>query len=279
MQKEEIAQLLYSRKPYRIISNFISELPVVELTSEVLQWHRNQEESHPYREILVVLTGSVTQQLNNNFYHVLPNCILFIDSSEHHTLEYSQVSSGVNCWLVLRSGELFWKFVECENGSYSYLRRGILPQKTLFSALEECWNSFSKEMTELDKSALLSELQGVLSLILTNIGRQLTEPQSSLRQANETIARVAIQQVVAHVQNFCDCTVTDMARLAGYSPVHFARLFHHFTGMRPKEYINLIRKKKYAEMQGAVPVKQLAEILGFGSSAALAHWVKQNHLN
>ena len=56
-------------------------------------------------------------------------------------------------------------------------------------------------------------------------------------------------------------------------------MFQTGGGCRASNYINLIRKKKYAEMQGAVPVKQLAEILGFGSSAALAHWVKQNHLN
>lgn len=273
MQEENIANLLYSREPRQIVSSFFSELPAIQLDSKTKKWHEKHSEQHAYREILLVLTGSVLQRLNDKFYRIPPNSMMLFNHHENHTLGYHDESEGIHCWIVLLPGELYWNILSCKNGEYSYLRRGGLARSELYNDLERSWKNCSDNMPELETKAQVAELNAIVSQILVKIGRQLLHSQSQLRQSNEESARVAIQQVAAYLHEYCDCTVAEMARMAGYSQVHFVRLFRRFTGMKPKKYINMIRFRKYAELKGKLPVKQLADKLGFGSSAALAHWL------
>lgn len=273
MQEENIVDLLYSRKPRRLAASFFREIPEADPAPGVREWHEQHCEQHAYREILLVLTGSVSQRLNDAFYQIPADTLLLIDRRERHSWGYNAESEGLHCWIVLLPGKLLWNFVSCKNGEYGYVRRGGLARSELYDALERCWESCSGESPAQEKAAQVAELSAIMSLILVAIGRQMSEFQLQRRLSNEENARVVIQQVAAHVHDCCGCTVTDMARMAGYSQVHFVRLFRRFTGMRPKEYIRMIRFRKYAELHGKIPVKQLAGELGFGSSSALNHWL------
>jgi len=273
MQEKNIPEYLFTKGPYQLVSSFYSDLPDIQLEQENLEWHKQHSEKHAYREILLVLSGSVVQQLNNVFYRIPEHTLLLVNHHESHTFGYDNESEGLHCWIVLLPGELLWNFAYCKNGAFSYVRRGGLPRSELYNALERCWMNYSNGMSDLEKKAYVSEMHGLLSLLLIHIGRQFTNPQRQPQQSNEECARLAIQRVAAYLHENCGCNEKTMARMAGYSQVHFVRLFKHYTGMNPKQYINTIRYRKYAELKGKMPVKQLAEKMGFSSSSALAHWL------
>ena len=273
MQEENIPNLLFTKEQYQLVSSFYSDLPDIQPDDENLEWHKQHGEQHAYREILLVLSGSVVQQLNDLFYRIPEHTLLLINQHESHTIGYSNDSEGLHCWIVLLPGELLWNFAYCKKGEYSYIKRGGLPRSELYNALERCWKNCSSVMPELEKKAYVSEIHGILSLILISIGRQLSNPQRQPQLSSEECARSAIQHVAAYLHENCGCSEKEMARMAGYSQVHFVRLFQRHTGMTPKKYINVIRYRKYAELKGKMPVKQLAALLGFGSSSAFAHWL------
>ena len=281
MHEEFITKLLFSRKPRKIVTSFFHETACAQLDSENRAWYDQHCDQHSYREILVVMTGNTIQQLNDIFYHISENTMLFIDHDEKHTFGYGNESEGLHCWLVLMPGEIRWNFSYCSSTGYSYLKRGYLVRSELYDALEKCWDKCRKNLPEIKQMALLAELNGIVSLILSTIGNQLLSSQSKPQVRSEENARVAIEQVVAYLHRDCGCRIAEMAHMAGYSQVHFVRLFRRFIGMKPKEYIDMIRREKYKELHGIIPFKQLAGVLGFSSSSTLAHWLSKsaNKLN
>ena len=276
MHEEFIAKLLFSRKPRKIITSFFHESAGFQLDAQAKDWQDQHQDQHSFREILLVMTGSTTQRLNDIFYHISANTMLFIDHNEKHTFGYGNESEGLHCWLVLLPEEIRWNFSYSNNTGYSYLKRGYLERSELYDALEKCWDKFQKNLPEIKQMALLAELNGIITLILSTIGNQLISPSDNPQLTSEENSRAAIKQVVAYLHLNCGCRIAEMAHMAGYSQVHFVRLFRRFTGMNPKEYIDTIRRKKYKELYGRIPFKRLAEVLGFSSSSTLAHWVSKN---
>ena len=276
MPEEFIAGLLFNRKPRKIVTSFFHEIAEVQLDPQEMLWHDQHPDQHGFREILVVMTGSTTQRLNDIFYHITENSLLFIDHNEKHTSGYDRESKGWHCWLILMPEGVRWSVFYRSNEGYSFLKRGYIMRSELYNALEKCWDKCCGELSEIKKAALLAELNGIVSLLLSTIGNQLTaSPGKQLLKTDEN-ARIAIKQVAAYLHNDCGCRIAEMAHMAGYSQVHFVRLFRRFMGMKPKEYIDIIRREKYKELHGQIPLKQLAEVLGFSSSSTLAHWAAKN---
>ena len=58
---DPVIHLLYSREKRNIVSSFHSDIPEYIPDPETRQWHRRRAESHPVREILLVLSGSTVQ--------------------------------------------------------------------------------------------------------------------------------------------------------------------------------------------------------------------------
>ena len=277
MHEEFIAKLLFNRKPRKIVTSSFHESAGVQLNPKDRAWHEQHHDQHNYREILLVMTGNTIQRLNDIFYHISENTMLFIDRNEKHTFGYGNESEGLHCWLVLMPEEIRWNFAYCNNTGYSYLKRGYLARSELYNSLEKCWDKFQKNLPEIKQMALLAELNGIIALILSTIGNQLIISLDKPQLASEENSRAAIEQVMAYLHRDCGCRIAEMAHMAGYSQVHFVRLFRRFTGMKPKEYIDMIRREKYKELHGRIPFKHLAEVLGFSSSSTLAHWVSKNH--
>lgn len=65
-------------------------------------------------------------------------------------------------------------------------------------------------------------------------------------------------------------------RTAGYSRVHFQRLFREYTGLTFREYMLKKRLERYRLLLGEVSpnVKEIADQLGFSSVKTFGVWVR-----
>lgn len=271
---DPVIHLLYSREKRKIISSFHSDIPEYFPDPETLQWHRQRTESHPVREILLVLSGSTVQQIKGRFYQCDALTLVMFDHNEIHTLGYDPDSSGLHCWLTLLPGDLRWVVMYGTNKYSSSGVQGFIEMPSSVNTLNNLWDEIAKPgIPEPRKMALLAEISGCLAQIFAEVYLQAHSTQRKYRKRDEDITKT-IQLAKEYLQEHCSCSLREMAQLTGYSPTHFARLFKQVTGTGFKEYLNLIRQEKYIKYYSFMLAKQLAGELGFSSSSALAHWHK-----
>jgi AraC family transcriptional regulator len=91
------------------------------------------------------------------------------------------------------------------------------------------------------------------------------------------------KQCLANVKEFVvaesirDITIADMARVAGYSVVHFSRMFKRRTGQTPGQYLltyRIDRAKKLLQTT-TLPISEVAYQVGFGSHAHFSTQFRQ----
>ena len=68
----------------------------------------------------------------------------------------------------------------------------------------------------------------------------------------------------------------ELAKMAGYSTPHFARLFRKYSGYGFRDYIDFMRLRMYETMRQVrkMPKKEIAAELGFSSTSSLIHWLR-----
>jgi AraC-like DNA-binding protein len=88
--------------------------------------------------------------------------------------------------------------------------------------------------------------------------------------------------VVRTVQRHIDAihgrevTVQSVARLAGYSPYHFLRLFKRHAGCTVHEYVNRARRRRVGELLArGWSQKAIGADLGFSGPASFSRWWKR----
>jgi AraC family transcriptional regulator len=95
-------------------------------------------------------------------------------------------------------------------------------------------------------------------------GPKQLAPRGKLRPAQ---LRAVIEH--AHEQLASRLTLGEMARVAGYSPFQFARLFKATTGSAPHQFVLRLRLERAARLlrEGAIPLDQVALATGFYDQA------------
>lgn len=80
-------------------------------------------------------------------------------------------------------------------------------------------------------------------------------------------AAAAVERVQRHVRERLGTPIglRDLARIAGLSPFHFARVFRHRTGFTPAAYVRTVRIGKAQELlrRGELNVKQVGQEVGY----------------
>jgi len=92
--------------------------------------------------------------------------------------------------------------------------------------------------------------------------------ESSAHRLDHIRLRRVLEYIAAHVGD--DISLVDLARIAGYSPFHFARKFTVAMGVPPHRYISRIRlEKAMAQLAaGKLPLAQIALNAQFSSQAS-----------
>jgi AraC family transcriptional regulator len=99
-------------------------------------------------------------------------------------------------------------------------------------------------------------------------GGTVTPTDSSSSSLNRRRLRAALEYVAANIEN--DITLADLARVANYSPFHFARQFKLAMGISPHRYISKLRLEKAMAQLAArkLPLAEIAQNAHFSSQAS-----------
>lgn len=266
-------QVLYSRDPRALVISGYGDLPEFFPSRKMVKWQQNHTDKHAQREILLMLSGSTVVHLNGKYYKVPPGGMVFFNRQDIHTYGFPPGSRGLACCLVILGKDLQVNIVDTAVKPFKYLSKQFIKRFPVTDILEKVWDKISGPLDDEAKQAFLTEIACSANLIFAEIWRKVKQLPDPLPAPKRSVnAADAVKRVRKYLQDHCGATVQELAHVAGYSPTHFVRLFRQHTELGVKEYINLIRKEKAGKFKNLVPPKQLAEMLGFSSSAAYFHW-------
>jgi AraC-like DNA-binding protein len=269
---------LISRQARRIIASFHSDVQPVTIGKTELEWHRRHQDSHIRREALLILSGKMVQSLNGHYYQATPNSLFLFDRHERHAKGYYPSTQGRHLWVFFAPDVLVCNLTLCRQGGFRFSHRYFCKNQALIRRLENAWDdSAAQACWQLS----LAELNALFSIVFAECYRAFSDPeQGGKSEYQMPHLQEIIQMIKGYLRDNCgrNCSIDTLARLAGCSRSHFLRLFRSHTGMRVKEYVDMIRREKYEQLKGVATVKSIAWELGFASSAALLHW-KKNKLH
>ena len=265
---------LISRRERKIVASCHSDISAVTIGKTELAWHRRHQDSHMRREALLILSGKMVQSLNGDYYQAVPNTLFLFDHHEKHDNGYYPSTQGRHLWIFLSPNVLVCNLTSCRKGSFRFTHRYFCKNLDLIRRLENAWDDSSRQA----RWALsLAELNALFSIVFAECYRAFSDPaQSEENEYHMPHMQEIIQMIKRYLRDNCgrNSSIDTLARLAGCSRQHFLRLFRTYTGMRVKEYIDMVRREKYDQLKGVATVKSIAWELGFSSSAALLHWKK-----
>lgn len=265
---------LISRRERKIIASCHSDIRAVTIGKTELAWHRRHQDSHMRREALLILSGKMVQSLNGDYYQAVPNTLFLFDHHEKHDRGYYSSAQGRHLWIFLAPDVLVCNLTSCRQGSYRFTHRYFCKNLDLIRRLENAWDDCSRQ----DRWELsLAELNALFSFVFAECYRAFSDPEQSEENEYQMPHMQEIMQMIKrYLRENCgrNSGIDTLARLAGCSRQHFLRLFQTYTGMRVKEYVDMVRREKYDQLKNVATVKSIAWELGFSSSAAFLHWKK-----
>lgn len=277
MKKKEL-NVLISREKRRIISTFYNESGRRRIRRNEQEWHLKHFRSHAKREAMLVLSGETCQSLAGRCFNGVSNDLFLYDHYERHDNGYSPSSSGTHLWIFCLSEVFVCNLTICRNGAFTFAKQFFFKDIKIIKRIEEVWDEASHAASP---EPFLAELNALFNLIFAYCYQMFSNSGRKQKNEHKTTSK---QDVIKMIKEYLkknsgrDSDINSLARLAGYSPQHFQRIFLAATGRRVKEYIDILRLEKYEQIKDSCSVKVIATELGFSSSAAFAHWKKSKKL-
>lgn len=223
---------------------------------------------HDFREILAVISGESTFDLNGRNFHLRPGDIVLVNSMEVHSNGHTPDQDSMFWWGSLWTDALCihtWKIDKVTES-------GLLFMGAFNDFIYHLWDEF--ESTG-DPSAQ-REIAGIISTLVSYSLR--TRCRRDPHQEKHTSA--VMKKIVRYMDQLpcLNCTLDSLAMLSGYSKIHFQRLFAEYIGMNFREYLLRKRVERYRQIteNKHLSLKETADELGFSSVSAFLHWKNRN---
>ena len=245
-----------------------------------------RQENHDHREAMVVLDGEYEILFNDRVYRLPQGTALLIDKGENHEGWYPDIAApGRHLWIHLLPEHFIYSLWYNEGKGYKYLRwisnyHHYDPhgQRMLLDA----WN---KAQASDGAPEFLTEVSLRLQLRAVQIV-QMRREMESFNDYN-TIKRnyIRIRKAMDYIEAQCgkNCSIANLAQMAGCSRTNFIRNFRRRAGCSVLEYVNRQRMLRYQSLLKPsripgqpTPLKECARELGFSSPQAFARWKKQH---
>lgn len=242
------------------------------LSSGIRQWLKSHEHSHVYREILAVVRGSCVLKASNRTLELREGEMILLRPQERHTSGHLPDDHAVYWWCMLAPGKLemlLWR--DNRLNSISILPVGIFDQ-VLTRLLDECCSPAAGPHAEY-------EITQIMSALICDFFRR---EQAGNSRTENTYQNAVMQKILIYIDSAAavNCPLSSLATLAGYSRTHFQRLFREYTGCSFRDYMEKKRIERYHSLQDKINLskKEISNLLGFSSTAALNHWEKKMKL-
>lgn len=273
---EKEQQLLGDAARWRWISSFRPRVGTVVVHKRHAKWVQVAGNTHApaHREIMLTLHGSAVYFYNGKCYLRQPGDVFLLDRYERRDLKGSPDKTDFSClWLYLHNPESLTYHVSTCDKRGRYRHEIPVQTKTGDSIrhIMEAWDQcLSASAGTLCWSFLKTQ---VAAIMLEVLGRApIVQPVDHHEQVIASIQ----EYIQAHLAE--NLSLHSLARIAGYSPFFFHRLFKHQTGRTLVEYVNDLRLDKALDLlKQNYTVHAVAEAVGFSSASYFNQFFK-NHM-
>jgi len=237
------------------------------------RWIRVRGNTHApaHREVMLTLRGDAIYSLENAFYQRTPGTVILLDHHERRDLKGALWKRDFSClWLQLHGrNRLTYYFNHCDaQGRHRHEAPVGIVSGEPVQLLNEAWDHCVNHPEDpLGRSLLRSAVTGPL---LTILGRPTPASANHMQQE---IIRSIIDYIETHPAE--KLSLHSLARMAGYSPHHFHRLFSAYAGRTPVAFVNAVRFRRARELlQQGFTVEAVAEAVGFASTSYFSDFFK-----
>lgn len=213
-------------------------------TSSHARWMLRHSHQHSYEEIVVCLQGEHVYGLNSQAVQLLPGSALSINRHLPHDSTYSlHQKPCVDFWMhFCPGGPVAMKVVDHHPQRALKQLRVPCPEGQLLSDLR-------RAATLLDQATAAGGIshrktEGFLTYVLQSLFEKLAEGIYRAAPNHEAALVESIKNYAR--RNLGDpLTLEDLARVAGYSPFHFHRMFSRIEGISPRLFV-LTKRLEFA---------------------------------
>ena len=244
--------------------------------------------THSHREILVPIEGDHFYGVRDRLFRARPGSVLLFDHQEPHDRFYSPYQPALrDLWIFFSSPRqaLFSEFaLAAEKKSHplkketdasrrvSFLRRKVI-SGPFVEAVTASWDHCARAKGSV---RAVDQLKASVTALLLHAEPLLLRPP--IKQGGS----LEQQRIVAYIQEHVrqhpgdPHSVEALARLAGYAPTYFHRLFKATTGERLHAFVNTIRlEQAQLLLAEGRTVESVSEELGFATAAYFSRFFKQ----
>lgn len=240
---------------------------------------------HNFYEANYVHSGTLVECIEGEKYVLHAGDLLLLSPGIHHS---NFPLTGTNAVNIICKSDFITALEQklAKVGTTSYLSRLVKQQSFLiFKNTEKiCSSELVSEMHELDKKSnepycgfLRENLAERLFTLLSECERldHLYTPSGS-----SATARERSDKILKYIrENYAAVSIEDVSRAFGYSEQHIRRIILGATGMNFQTYLQSVRMGKSEQLLTGtlLPIKEIAEIIGLGSSEYFSRWFKFQH--
>ena len=278
---EEILDGLLQLERRRVFFSFdTGGVPPATVSAEDRVWREHNTELHPFREILVILDGDMQFQLAGQVYAGRSGDMALIDSFEaHDRFHPPSVRDALTLWLVCSPRTISCLVNRTREGKNKLLMHFEFARSEFCAMLNSVWRDALNDRKSPSVAKL--EICGVVDVVMGAFAEKImTSGYEEVRRLGEVQNRqyLTVMSAMAYVSGHPNENpqLGELAKKAGYSTVHFARLFRQYAGCGFREYVDVVRMELYRKMYSVKHMhkKEIAVELGFSSSSSLIHWLR-----
>lgn len=271
---DDVLSQLLDPSDWRVVCSALPrEVEPIE-APEHREWARTNSHAHAHVEVFGMVQGTGLETYRGDVFPALPQTFFVFDSFEEHDFGRPPwVTDATELWIHPLQQHVVVILERIVGGKYSATERTVLPLPWEEIGLAPGTRfAPDADLARLAPEAARLRLVGTLATVIAAVAlRELTPDAAAEKELPERV----IDAVCNHIRHTAgrDATIEHLAKIAGYSPFHFLRLFKQHTGMTVHDYINQCRIERVEEMQGfGARQKEIAADLGFSSPATFSRW-------
>lgn len=240
-----------------------------------LRWLADNAHAHAHPEILLVLAGEGLHAHGDRIYACVPGTVLcFAPFDRHDAAPAPHLPDCRQLWFGLHGNRATARLLDIRNGRWR-LEWGFVLSECQDAVRE--WRRALSPAESTDAAAVRAlRLRAVTQLLAAALLEgDYTRPDDTDRRA---FGRAVVTAICEHLDETAGRgeDLASLARLAGYSKFHFARLFKEHAGMTVHEYIDLCRLERTRELLGGgASQREIADALGFSSAQSFSRWYRR----
>lgn len=228
--------------------------------------------AHATREIAVCLAGDHRYGVDGRIHPLRPGSVLLLDAGTPHDAGYPPFAPPCrDLWLVLAPPHFVFVSEVCAGGGRPL---ALSPRRPLGAAYAECLaTSWDACRDAAGDAAAAEQLRAAATMTILAALRSPVESGST-----ESRQRAAVERICLHIASNPghDLGLKRLARLAGYAPEHFHRIFRRRMGVTLHDHVARLRLQRARDLLAAgEAVGRVAAILGFGSAAYFSRFFKR----